>query len=131
MRLRTLPRWYGWLSLALALLLLILPIGWAGFIFGFPLWLLLTSLLLYLRPDLVLPLDEAGEGRERKSVIRGIREGWAWAERQWSMVTDDTGIGNPKAATKEKGERYFKAVTEKIAGLMAEIAAMDPGRRYG
>lgn len=50
-RLRTLPRWYGWLSLALALLLLILPIGWVGFIFGFPLWVLLTSLLLYLRPS--------------------------------------------------------------------------------
>ena len=38
-----------------------------------------TSLLLYLRPELVLPLGEAGEGKEKKSAIKGIREGWAWA----------------------------------------------------
>lgn len=90
-----------------------------------------TSLLLYLQPDLVLPLDEAGEGKERQPVIRGIREGWAWSERQWSMVTDDTGIGNPKAATREKGERYFKAVIEKVAELMVELAEVDPEERYG
>lgn len=46
------------------------------------------------------------------------------------MVTDDTGIGNPKAATKEKGERYFEAVTEKVAELMVEFSAVDPEKRY-
>jgi hypothetical protein len=49
-RLRTLPVWYGWLSLVIALWLVILPIGWAALIFAFPLWVLLTSVLLFLRP---------------------------------------------------------------------------------
>lgn len=89
-----------------------------------------TSLILYMRPGLVLPLEEAGDGREKKSVVKGVREGWAWAERSWSEVTKDTGIGNPKKATAEKGKRYFKAVTEKVAGLMTEIAAVDPDKRY-
>lgn len=89
-----------------------------------------TSLILYMRPGLVLPLEEAGDGREKKSVVKGVREGWAWAERSWSEVTEDTGIGNPKKATAEKGKRYFKAVTEKVAGLMTEIAAVDPDKRY-
>ncbi|MFD2514006.1 creatininase family protein [Pontibacter locisalis] len=89
-----------------------------------------TSLILYLRPELVLPLEEAGEGKERKSRIKGIREGWAWSERQWSMVTKDTGIGNPKAATREKGEKFFKVVTEKVAELYLELAKINIQNRY-
>jgi creatinine amidohydrolase len=89
-----------------------------------------TSLILYLAPELVLPLKEAGEGKEKKIKIKGIREGWAWIERKWSSVTEDTGIGNPKKATKEKGEKYFKAVTEKLANLIVEIAAADTKNMY-
>ncbi len=89
-----------------------------------------TSLLLYLTPGLVLPLKEAGEGKEKKIKIEGIREGWAWTERKWKKVTDDTGIGNPKNATREKGEKYFKAVTEKLAKLFIEIAKADIENLY-
>lgn len=89
-----------------------------------------TSLIQFLHPEMVLPLDEAGEGREKKSKIKGLREGWAWSERKWSMVTDDTGIGNPKAATKEKGKAFFKAVTEKLSKLIEEIADVEIENRY-
>jgi hypothetical protein len=41
------PRWVGWLSLFIALVLIVLPIGWAGLIFAFPLWTLLMSYLLF------------------------------------------------------------------------------------
>lgn len=37
-----------------------------------------TSLLLYLRPDLVQPLAEAADGRAKKFAFTAIREGWAW-----------------------------------------------------
>lgn len=89
-----------------------------------------TSLMLYLKPDLVLPLHEAGDGKESQSKIKGIQEGWAWSERRWSMVSKDTGIGNPKKSTREKGERYFKAITEKIAELIVDIAGVDIENRY-
>lgn len=90
-----------------------------------------TSLIQHLHPHLVLPLTEAGEGQEKKSKIKGIREGWAWSERRWSMVTSDTGIGNPKASSKEKGARFFDAVTHKVAELFIEIADIEVGNRYG
>lgn len=89
-----------------------------------------TSVMLYLREDLILPLEEAGDGAEKKSVIEGIREGWAWSERRWSHVTADTGIGNPEKATKEKGAAYFKEVTEKVGSLMIELAAVDADHLY-
>ena len=81
-----------------------------------------TSLLLYLRPDLVLPLSEATDGSAKKFKFSAIREGWAWAERQWTKVTTSTGVGDPRQATKEKGEKYFNAVTEKISRFMEEVA---------
>ena len=89
-----------------------------------------TSLLLYLTPDLVLPLAEAGSGIEKKIKINGIKEGWAWTERKWSEITEDTGIGNPKNATREKGEKYFEAVTNKLSQLFIDIAKADLNDLY-
>ena len=89
-----------------------------------------TSLILHLRPDLVRPLEEAGTGDQNLSRISAIREGWAWSERQWSKATVDTGVGNPKKASAEKGARYFKMVTEKVAHLLEELASTDPEDRY-
>lgn len=54
-RRRALPVWLGWASFVIALWLLIPPIGWAGLLLGVPLWVLVTSVLLYLRP---LPAQE-------------------------------------------------------------------------
>ena len=89
-----------------------------------------TSLIMYLHPHLVLPLEEAGEGKEKKSEIQGIREKWAWAERKWSEVTQDTGIGNPKKSDAEKGERYFYDVCAKVGQLMVDICKVDKRRMY-
>jgi len=89
-----------------------------------------TSLLLYLRPELVLPLAEAGDGKERKIKLQSFKEKWVWAERKWSQITADTGVGNPHSATKEKGAQYFKAVTEKLALLFIELAECDTNNLY-
>jgi creatinine amidohydrolase len=84
-----------------------------------------TSVIMHIAPELALPLDQAGPGRERKARIAGLREGWAWAPRRWTAVTDDTGVGDPSAATAEKGAAFFRAVTERIGGFLAELAAAD------
>lgn len=89
-----------------------------------------TSLLLYLKPDLVLPLSEAGDGKEKKINLYGFNENWAWTERKWSKVTLDTGIGNPKLANKEKGAAYFEAVTSKVSELMTSLANADLNNLY-
>ncbi len=89
-----------------------------------------TSLMLFLVPELVLPLEEAGDGNFKSFRIKAFNEDWAWAERQWSRVTADTGIGNPKKASKDKGERYFTEVTEKISRLMIELAKANPDDLY-
>jgi hypothetical protein len=47
---RALPVWLGWLALVIAIGLLIVPIGWAFLLFGVPLWVLLASIMLFMRP---------------------------------------------------------------------------------
>ena len=76
------------------------------------------------------PLSEAGDGAERRPVIAALRERWAWTPRPWTQVSADTGIGNPKEATPEAGAAYFRAVTEKIGGFLAELSSAEPGALY-
>lgn len=80
--------------------------------------------------SLVLPLSEAGDSAAKKSNLAAIREGWAWAERQWSTVTKDTGAGNPHKASAEKGERYFKAAAQKIGQFFIDVSRMTKENLY-
>jgi creatinine amidohydrolase len=89
-----------------------------------------TSVMLRIAPELVRPLSEAGDGRERKPTLAALREGWAWAPRPWTKISADTGVGDPRAATAEKGERYLAAVIERLGQFLIELAAADPARLY-
>ncbi len=89
-----------------------------------------TSLMMYAWPELVYPLEKAGSGKAKKFSVAALNESWAWTEREWTSATSDTGIGDPRKATKEKGELYFKAVTEKLASLMLGLATTDSEDLY-
>ena len=80
-----------------------------------------TSIMMHIQPKLVLPLSEAGMGKENKIAIKAFREKWAWKERKWSQVTKDTGVGNPKKSSPEKGKKFFDDVTNKISELIQDI----------
>jgi creatinine amidohydrolase len=89
-----------------------------------------TSLMQFLVPDMVRPLSEAGKGKAKKFRIKAFNEKWAWAERKWSQVTPDTGIGDPSKANPEKGEKYFNAVVAKVSQLITDLAKTDVNDMY-
>src|SRR5687768_16735566 len=89
-----------------------------------------TSVIMHLTPHLVRPLSEAGDGAAKKFRMAAIREGWAWAERKWSSVTKDTGVGDPRKASADKGQKYFRAVTEKVGRFFKEVADADRNDLY-
>lgn len=89
-----------------------------------------TSLMLYLRPDLVLSKEKWGDGTDKKFKIKAFSEGWVWAERKWSQISEDTGVGNPHKATAKKGERFFKDVTEKMGVLFYDLCKADINDLY-
>lgn len=80
-----------------------------------------TSLMLHLRPELV-EMEQADEGAVRQPHFAGVREGWAWIARPWEVLTTNSGVGDPSAATAQKGEQFLERVVTKIAGLLVEMA---------
>jgi len=90
-----------------------------------------TSMMMQIQPELVRPLEEAGEGKARQFRIAGLRDGLAWAPRQWSEVTEDTGVGDPRAASRDKGERFVDTVCERIAVYLVDLARVDLNDMYG
>jgi len=90
-----------------------------------------TSVMMHLTPDLVLPLDQAGPGQANVFRVRGLRDGVAWAPRHWKQVTTDTGVGDPKESSAEKGGSFFKAVTQTLGEFLTDLAAADPDDMYG
>lgn len=89
-----------------------------------------TSLMLYLRPDLVLPRKKWGDGDAKRYKIKAFSEGWAWAERKWSEISPDTGVGNPHKSSEEKGERFFKDLTKKMGSFIQELCRADLNDLY-
>lgn len=89
-----------------------------------------TSVMMHVAPDLVRPLDQAGEGRERRWSVEAFRQGWAWAPRRWTQVTSDTGVGDPRSASARKGASFVKAVVDRVGLFLIELAAMDAADPY-
>jgi creatinine amidohydrolase len=89
-----------------------------------------TSIMQFLVPELVLPLSEAGKGSSKKFRVKALNENWAWAERKWTQVTSDTGIGDPSAATPEKGRKCFDEIVGKISELMIDLSTADNNDMY-
>lgn len=88
-----------------------------------------TSMMLHIAPDLVRPLAEAGSGTGKQFRMGALRK-WAWAQREWSQVTTDTGVGNPAAATATKGAAFLGAVTGELSQFLVELAAADLNDLY-
>jgi creatinine amidohydrolase len=89
-----------------------------------------TSAMLHLVPELVRPLSEAGDGRAKPWAIQALREGWAWAPRRWTEVSADTGIGDPRGATAEKGAAYVAAAVERIAEYLVGLSKTKTDALY-
>ena len=89
-----------------------------------------TSNMLFLKPELVLPPNFAGKGESKQFKIEAFNEGWVWTQREWLQVSKDTGIGNPELASKEKGERFLKDVTAKIADFLVDFSNADLNDLY-
>ena len=81
-----------------------------------------TSLGLAFFPDLVHP-ELADEGAGRPSRLEAINRGWISITRPWHLVTTNTGLGDPKAASADKGRRLMDVLTERLGDFLIELAA--------
>ncbi|PID92282.1 MAG: amidase [Bacteroidetes bacterium] len=89
-----------------------------------------TSLMLHAWPSLVKPLEEAGDGRAKAFAVKELNESWAWTERKWTEVSRDTGIGDPRRASAEKGAAYFAEVSRKLCDLFTGLCSTPSTAMY-
>ncbi len=85
-----------------------------------------TSFLLHVCPEWVC-LDQAGEGKRVPFQLKGLGGPGVWTPRPWSRSHPDTGSGDPRRATAEKGERYVAAIAEQIAGVLVSLSNAKKG----
>jgi len=86
-----------------------------------------TSLLMHLRPDLVV-MPQAGPGATVPWQMETLARSAAWTPRPWSHVHPDTGCGDPAAATAAKGAEYFAAITAGVADVLVELSSAVKGQ---
>jgi len=89
-----------------------------------------TSLMLHFHPKLVLPKDDWGDGVTHSWKLQAMKEKWAWAQRSWTRATEDTGSGDPKLATAEKGKVYAEVLSSRLASYLVELAQADASDLY-
>lgn len=84
-----------------------------------------TSVMLHYYPETV-DMSLAGSGEFRKFSVEGLNTKVAWLPRDWAQVSKDTGVGDPRKASAEKGRRYMEVVIPKIVDFVSDfIAAGD------
>jgi creatinine amidohydrolase len=90
-----------------------------------------TSLGLAYFPELLRP-ELADDGAARPTRFEAINRGWVSITRPWHLVSRNTGLGDPRAASADKGRRLMDVLTERLGQFLAELAAapMDESFPY-
>ena len=83
-----------------------------------------TSVMMHYHPEWI-DLAKAGEGKSRGFGIAGFNNKTAWTPRVWNRTSADTGVGDPRRASAEKGARYAAEVVRRIADLLVEWGGKD------
>jgi creatinine amidohydrolase len=90
-----------------------------------------TSLGLAFFPDLV-KLEQADDGAAQPTRFEAINRNWISITRPWHLVSKNTGLGNPFAATAAKGKQLMEALVDRLARFLIELAgaAIDKNFPY-
>jgi len=85
-----------------------------------------TSVLMELCPELV-HLEDADDGAVNSSRFNAINKGWVKIPRPWHLLTKNSGYGDPRKASQEKGKKYLDIIVERLSKYILELseASMD------
>jgi len=85
-----------------------------------------TSLLLHVCPQLI-QMENAGEGKTVPFAIKQLNQPGVWTPRPWSKSQPDTGAGDPRQATADKGKRFMEAIGDALATLLVGLSNAKKG----
>lgn len=88
-----------------------------------------TSIGLAFFPNLV-KMNQAGSGAVKQSKLEGIRKGWISITRPWHLASADTGIGDPSAASAEKGRQLMDVLVDRLGGFLYDLAMAEMDEKF-
>ena len=93
-----------------------------------------TSIALAYFPDLVARNPDgsltADQGQPAETRFEAVNRGWVSITRPWHLLTTNAGVGNPHAATAEKGRRLMELLVDRLAGFLVELSAAQVDERF-
>jgi creatinine amidohydrolase len=81
-----------------------------------------TSMGLAHFPALVR-MDQADPGSTGLTRFEAVNRGWVEITRPWHLLTTNSGAGDPRPATAQKGAQVTEIVVERIAAFLTELSA--------
>jgi creatinine amidohydrolase len=88
-----------------------------------------TSLGLAFFPELLKP-ELADDGAATPSRLEAINRGWISITRPWHLVSANTGMGDPTAATADKGRRLMEVLVNRLGRFLVDLAKADVNDRF-
>jgi creatinine amidohydrolase len=88
-----------------------------------------TSMILAHHPDLVR-LATADAGTMAKTRFEAVNKGWIEMTRPWHLLTTNSGAGDPKSSTAEKGRAITEIVVGRLADFLVELSATPVDERF-
>jgi creatinine amidohydrolase len=87
-----------------------------------------TSLMLHMKGEWVAGLERAGDGGTTASKLPAISgTPGVWCPRDWAAFTKDTGAGDPRAATTEKGRKIFELLVNAFVAVLVQLSSAKEG----
>jgi creatinine amidohydrolase len=88
-----------------------------------------TSLGLAFFPNHVT-MEQAGKGAANPTRFEAIERGWVTITRPWHLATDDTGMGDPSAATEEKGRRLMEVLVDRLGSFLLKLSRAEMDDKF-
>ncbi|MCI0381365.1 MAG: creatininase family protein [Gemmataceae bacterium] len=88
-----------------------------------------TSLGLAYFPRLMQP-ELADDGAAQPTRFEAINRGWISITRPWHLVSKNTGLGNPAAATADKGQKLMDVLVERLGDFLVELSKADMNEKF-
>ncbi len=88
-----------------------------------------TSMGLAYFPEFV-KMDQAGDGAVARSRFEAVEKGWVSITRPFHLLTKDTGIGDPRTATAEKGRKLMEIVVKRMGDFLYQLATEKMDERF-
>ncbi len=88
-----------------------------------------TSMGLAHFPDLVR-LERADPGSMARTGIEAVDRGWVEMTRPWHLLTTNSGAGDPRPASAEKGRELTGLVVERLSAFLGELASRPVDERF-